>query len=186
MEPDSFLHQIPRPYSRGEVLARPSPVPAGPGLYAWFFVQPPPGVPTDGCVERDGLQLLYVGISPSRPNSRQSLRHRLRTHYAGNAESSTLRLTLGCLLGLSLQRDGRSLTFGDGEATLSTWMERNARVSWVVHPRPWEVEHLLVAKFAPPLNIQGSDHPYVAHLKRIRAESRAGARSIGGESNASV
>ena len=42
--------------------------------------------------------------------SRQTLRSRLRDHVAGNAFSSTLRLTLGCLLadrlGITLQQVG--------------------------------------------------------------------------------
>lgn len=48
--------------------------------------------------------LLYVGISPKAPPSnggapsRSTLRKRLQTHYRGNAEGSTLRKTLGCLL----------------------------------------------------------------------------------------
>jgi hypothetical protein len=47
--------------------------------------------------------LQYVGIAPRhmRPRvSRQSLRTRIRYHFRGNAAGSTLRLTLGCLLGL--------------------------------------------------------------------------------------
>ncbi len=48
------------------------------------------------------------------------------THYAGNAEGSTLRKTLGCLLadelGIELRRvgSGTRKTFVDGEHRLST------------------------------------------------------------------
>ncbi|WP_342450467.1 GIY-YIG nuclease family protein [Acinetobacter nosocomialis] len=45
--------------------------------------------------------LLYAGISPdkkTKPNSKSNLRIRLKTHFAGNAEGSTLRRTLGILL----------------------------------------------------------------------------------------
>jgi hypothetical protein len=38
--------------------------------------------------------------------SRQSLRTRIRYHFRGNAAGSTLRLSLGCLLGLALRRVG--------------------------------------------------------------------------------
>ncbi|WP_394816236.1 GIY-YIG nuclease family protein [Streptomyces mooreae] len=38
--------------------------------------------------------------------STQNLRKRVRYHYRGNAAGSTLRLTLGCLLGLELRRVG--------------------------------------------------------------------------------
>jgi hypothetical protein len=117
-----------------EVLARPSPVPAVAGIYAWYFSPLPIAVDTSGCVQVDGWRLLFVGISPKPPPangaaaSRQQLRSRLRQHYRGNAASSTLRLTLGCLLagqlGLQLRRvgGGQRLTFADGEQVLSAWM----------------------------------------------------------------
>src|SRR5262245_55522729 len=82
----------------------------------------PSGVPTGDCLTVNGVTLLYVGIAPKaspsgggKPSS-QSLWHRIRYHYRGNAEGSTLRLTLGCLLakelGLELRRvgSGRRLT----------------------------------------------------------------------------
>lgn len=93
-----------RVYSREQVLARPSPVPAAGGVYGWRFGRLPPLVDAGGCRQHDGLTLLYTGISPreppgnGRPPSRQNLQSRLRAHYAGNAEGSTLRKTLGCLL----------------------------------------------------------------------------------------
>jgi hypothetical protein len=91
-----------RVYSRREVLARPSSVPGAGGAYGWWFRRLPPLVDARGCCQHEGLALLYVGISPRRPPrdgrvpGRQGLRRCLETHYAGNAEGSTLRKTLGC------------------------------------------------------------------------------------------
>ena len=85
-------------YTRAEVLSKPSPVPSASGVYAWFFKEIPEIVPTDGCVTKDGLTLLYVGISPKNESSSQNIRKRIKSHYQGNAEGSTLRLTLGVLL----------------------------------------------------------------------------------------
>src|SRR5437660_197365 len=129
------LTQPPHLYTRAEVLGRPSPVPAESGIYAWFFDQPPePRIDTTGCVKSHGAALLYVGIAPKRPpasgapGSRQTLRGRLKQHYAGNASGSTLRFTLGCLLAdrpqIQLRRVGRTerLWFHDGEDTISGWM----------------------------------------------------------------
>jgi hypothetical protein len=45
--------------------------------------------------------LLDIGIAPdkiNKPNSRAALLKRIRQHYAGNSEGSTLRRTLGVLL----------------------------------------------------------------------------------------
>ncbi|WP_432763024.1 GIY-YIG nuclease family protein [Actinomadura xylanilytica] len=76
--------------------------------------------------------------SPTRPSS-QHLRRRIRYHYRGNAYGSTLRLSLGCLLGLELRRvgSGTRLTFAQmGEATLTEWMHEHAQVCWIKHPEP--------------------------------------------------
>src|SRR5882724_9657929 len=146
------LANLPRLWTRKEILASPCPVPREPGVYAWFFRQLPPGVPTDGCLELNGLRLLYVGISPKappkngRPPSRQTLVDRLRFHMKGHAEGSTFRLSLGCLLSetlsIKLRRIGsaRRLTFADGEERLSNWMSENVFVTWHVHPEPWVLE----------------------------------------------
>ena len=106
-----LLEQIASPdrlWSRSEVLSKPSPVPREPGLYAWFFKEVPHEVPTEGCTTVGDLTLLYSGISPKAPqkdgkkSSKQTLWNRIRYHYKGNAEGSTLRLTLGVLLSKSL------------------------------------------------------------------------------------
>ena len=47
-------------HTRSEVLARPSVVPAAPGVYAWYFDEIPRGVPTDGCHNFGGHTLQLV------------------------------------------------------------------------------------------------------------------------------
>jgi hypothetical protein len=154
-----------RLWTRAEVLERPSPVPASPGVYAWYFKDIPPGLLTEGCLHSGDLTLLYVGISPKRPlasgmPSKQTLRNRVRYHYRGNAEGSTLRLTLGCLLadrlGIVLYRvgSGKRMTFCDGEDVLSAWMSENAFVCWAVTDEPWTLETELIRSVNLPLNIE--------------------------------
>lgn len=171
LEPD-------RLWSADEVMTRPSPIPAAPGVYGWYFEQSPdPRLPAG--------RLLYVGIAPRHMGtraSRQNLRTRVRYHFRGNAEGSTLRLTLGCLLGLELRRvgSGRRLTFGQaGEKELTTWMASNARVCWLVHPEPWIVESELIACLDLPLNLdQNRNHTFYQHLSALRASARARAREL--------
>ena len=185
------LLQPARLWTRAEVLARPSPVPATPGIYARYFPPLPIAVDCRGCVEVDGRRLLYVGISPKPPPatgtaaSRQQLRSRLRQHYRGTAAGSSLRLTLASQLAseldVQLRRvgSGRRLTFADGEPVLSGWMGRHARVCWMAHPRPWELEQALVARLDLPLNLDGNaHHRCYRQLRGIRAQAKATARAL--------
>jgi hypothetical protein len=179
-----------RIWSRTECLTRPSPVPAVPGVYAWYFRAVPADVPAEGCHRYGDLTLLYVGISPRRPPengaqaSRQNLRKRIRYHYRGNAEGSTLRLTLGCLLstqlGIGLRRvgSGSRLTFAAGEQRLSEWMETNAYVCWAPTADPRHEEMRLIGNLVLPLNIEGNKHTFCRVLSEIRSGARAHAAGL--------
>src|SRR6478672_2547016 len=103
-------------FTAAEVLAKPSPVPKAAGVYAWYFDEIPPGVPTEGCHTLVAWTLLHLDIVPKavtmngKPARRTNLYQRVRYHLTGNAAGSTLRLTLGCLLsdqlGIQLRRVG--------------------------------------------------------------------------------
>lgn len=194
MEPQDTVATVVDPaqvWSRAEVLQSSCPVPAGPGVYGWYFKELPYPIDTRGCVVRGDLTLLYVGISPKAPprngraGSRETLRSRIRYHYRGNAAGSTLRLTLGCLLGdrlgLQLRRvgSGTRLTFADGEHALSAWMADNAYVTWLETPKPWAAEHELIAAVDLPLNLdQNRRNAFHAELTLRRARARATARAL--------
>lgn len=184
---DRLLHDSPL-YSRAQCLARPCPIPNESGVYAWFFSDIPSIVPVDDTLRREGRRLLYVGISPKPPTkvggkSRQTIRTRIRYHFRGNAEGSTLRKTLGVLLasrlGIRLQIVGSSgtrRTFNEGEAKLSAWMEENARVCWLPHPQPWEVEDAAIESLSLPLNLKGNaEHPFHAKLTDLRLQAKVAA-----------
>lgn len=180
-----------RLYSSAEVLSHPCPVPKEPGVYAWFFKQIPPGVRVDGCIVNGDLTLLYIGISPKAapkngaPANRQTLRSRLRYHTNGNAEGSTLWLSLGCLLGkrlgIQLRRvgSGKRMTFSEGEKRLDAWLDKNAFVAWRVQRQPWLLEEELIASLSLPLNLDGNDrHPFASVLAAIRREAKAAAKLL--------
>lgn len=184
----------PRLHSRAEVLTRPSPVPRAVGIYGWYFDLAPGSVPTAGAhVWRDQL-LLYVGIAPRRPPldattpSRRTLAKRIREHYALNAEGSTLRLTLGCLIGLELRRiesrkrpgTAKRMTFGrDGEQHLNEWMAEHARVVWHPCDAAWEIERALFRALTLPLNLDANAHsPFHIELTALRAAAKARARAL--------
>ncbi|MEN3539644.1 GIY-YIG nuclease family protein [Microbispora sp. ZYX-F-249] len=192
MAPEEALLNPVRLYKAEEIRSRDCPIPAAAGVYAWYFTSPPPNVPLEGCHERDGAVLLYVGISPKAPPmngrapSRQTIRSRVRYHYRGNAEGSTLRLTLGCLLadelGIGLRRvgSGKRMHFGyEGEAQLTDWMGLHAQVVWTVADSPWRLEEELIQSLVLPLNLDQNLHsPFHQKLSTLRAEQRALARSL--------
>ena len=180
-----------RLWSRDEVFTRPSPVPHGPGVYGWYFREIPSGVPVSDCHRLADMTLLYVGISPKRPpadgspGSKQTLFHRIRYHYRGNAAGSTLRLTLGCLLstslGIQLRRvgSGDRMTFGKGEAALSHWMQINAFVTWVESSEPWQLEEQYIRSLSLPLNLDmNATHPHCSKLRSIRSAAKTIAREL--------
>jgi hypothetical protein len=104
------------------------------------------------------LVLLYVGISPNNERSRQHLRKRVVYHLKGNAEGSTLRLTLT----------------HQGEQWLDAWLDKNAVVCWTEHPEPWLLEHELLGAYSLPLNIQDNrSHPFCASLSEARRAANA-------------
>lgn len=132
--------------------------------------------------------MLYVGIAPKKPyadgrRSQTTLHQRVRYHYTGNAEGSTLRLTLGCLLtaelGIELRRvgSGKRRTFSAGEQLLSDWMSDNAFVCWTAHPEPWTLEQELIAGYDLPLNLDQNKrnvfHPELSAARRAAKERAA-------------
>ena len=103
----------------------------------------------------------------------------------GNAEGSTLRLTLGCLLsdelGLKLRRvgSGNRLTFYDGEKRLSEWLAENASVVKEATPEPCLLEHALISAVPLPLNLdQNASHAFCSTLTVIRRAARDAARVL--------
>lgn len=103
----------------------------------------------------------------------------------GNAEGSTLRLTLGCLLAdvlaIELRRvgSGKRLTFSAGEEQLSNWMAENARVVWNVCEEPWKLEQELIKSVCLPLNLdQNGAHEFFPKLSALRREAKQRARML--------
>lgn len=194
--PDVAKFLAAKPVTREQVFADPSPVPEEPGAYGWWFRTIPGSIDTSGCEQRDGLTLLYVGISQGpppengRPRTPQNLRKRIGYHFGGggaDADGSTLRKSLGLLLADDLEIElrrigsGDRMTFAGGEPVLTRWMDENTSVSWVVHPEPWLLEKELMATLDVPLVVRGNErNAFHPELKRIRREgaTRAGKQRI--------
>jgi hypothetical protein len=172
-----------RLYSAQEVFGRSSPVPQSAGIYAFYFDEVPLRVgPNEEPHVRHDSQLLYIGIAPQKPKKPSvgrtvkrlpsTLPDRFRTHFTGIAEFSTLRLSLGCVLGIELGYERGCLTFKD-EQKLGAWMANHARMAWAAVDKPWLVEEkFLLSMVHPPLNIKGNNHPFRAELQRLRKAAK--------------
>ena len=186
------------------------PIPKERGLYAWYFRKFPQCIPTEGCRHYlwrgDNYTLLYIGIAPSEPpesrkTSKQMLVDRIITqHIRGNAESSTLRLSLGCLLseelGIQLRNfsDKNNKKFvkmgerrpseakkwrPEGEKILTDWMCENALVVWTLHDEPWRKEVDFITRLSPPLNLEcNKHHPFYAKLSAVRHQAQETAKKL--------
>ncbi len=163
-------------------------MPLEPGVYVWYF-QNIPNVPVESCERNDGFVLLYIGMT----GNSNRLRGRIRGHYSGNAENSTLRQSLGCLLSeelnIELRYYRRSKRFSyqdtvEGEEILSQWMQENARVLFCVcadNAEAHQLESWLIChkNLSLPLNLQGNrEHEFYQTLRRIRRDHLARAREL--------
>lgn len=149
------------------------------GVYGWWFDRDLDMVPRDGCREKVGKHLLYVGIAQPaqrRGKMRVAARNRLwRNHLRGSVRVSTLRLSLAALLedrlGLAFFRDtrGRVRMVKSDEDKLSTWLDQHAAISIAQHDDPRALERMLIAAGPSlPLNLDGSSHPFRQTLSQLR------------------
>jgi hypothetical protein len=165
-----------RIFALHEIKADPTLVPKERGAYGWWFDTSPPGVPIEKAQKLKGFHLLYVGIAPSAPTSKRTLRDRLKNHCRGPIAVSTLRRSLAVLLDRELQLkvgrqfSGKLYIDQGAEARLTAWMDQHARVCWAITPEPWKLErHLISTGPFLPLNIKGALHPFVPELRRMRS-----------------
>lgn len=183
-----LLDRFEGPARRRDIVSGRVPLPHAPGVYAWCFAEPPPGVPVTDCLSYEGYPMLYVGISPdsrSKPGSRQGLRNRIRHHLCGNAEGSTLRRTLGILLseqsGFPLRRvgSGKRMTLTHlGEQWLDHWLDENALLFWQAVDQPWILEEEIIENVSCPLNLRGNEeHRFNRSLRNMRSAAIAEART---------
>ncbi len=94
-------------------------------------------------------------------------------------------MSVGCILGkslgISLRSVGQRLVFGSGEEILTAWLRKNARIAWVEHAVPWELERAVISSLDLPLNLlHNMAHPFYLRLKGLRKAYRRSALSASG------
>jgi hypothetical protein len=169
-----------RPVDVRLVLQRPELVPAEPGFYGWWSRRGAiEGVPHVSNPVDDDLSLLYIGISPVRATSGQTVRSRvIGNHLTGNVGSSTFRFVLAALLmeTLSLHpflRREKVVLDPVENARLSAWQREHLLLTWHAKERPWEIENEVIAQLGPPLNSAGNvGHAFYPRVRDARAGFR--------------
>jgi GIY-YIG catalytic domain len=163
-----------------QVLRSPELLPAAPGFYSWWShkgaLADVPHVPHPLDEE---LSLLYVGISPARETSTQTIRSRvLGNHLNGNVGSSTFRFVLAALLldGLDLHpylRGTKVALSAQENERLSAWQREHLLLTSCPRERPWEIEANTIGQLTPPLNSAGNAaHAFYPTVRAARAEFR--------------
>jgi hypothetical protein len=103
----------------------------------------------------EGHYILYIGISRT-----QGLRYRdYRNHFRGSARNSTLRKSLGVLLGLQkyYYKNKKYRFIEEHEKILTNWMKENLILYYYLTTELIdETERYLIKQISPPLNIKGN------------------------------
>jgi hypothetical protein len=168
-----------------DVLESPQLLPAAPGFYGWWSRRGAlASVPYIPHPLHDDVCLLYVGISPARETSRQTVRSRvIGNHLNGNVGSSTFRFVLAALLidALELQphlRGTKVALSAHDNARLSAWQRERLLLTSCARERPWEIESEVIARLGPPLNSAANAvHVFYPAVRAARAELRRRARA---------
>ena len=169
-------------YSREEILNNNSLIPAENGFYVWFFSHVPKQIPLEKSFKRDGYTLLFLGSVPSKKGSSSNLRTSIvNQHLKGNVYDSTLRFSLACLLkeklNISFNKHGSRIFIGDDEELIDEWLNKNARIAYLVDEEPWIDKVEMIKELNLPLNIEhNQEHTFYATLKKLRLDVKKDAK----------
>ena len=131
------------------------------------------GIPVIYTKFRD-YEVIYVGLAST------SLRDRdVEKHFNGNAGSSTLRKSLGCLFGYNLiprdshyNNNGKTKFNVTDESELSDWIKTNLLLFYYPNKEFDRIESLLIQALNPPLNLDKNHNvinsEFRKHLSKLR------------------
>lgn len=101
----------------------------------------------------EGRPIIYIGISNRGIRTRD-----YKNHFIGNARNSTLRKSIGVLMGLNRQYEVKNPSKykfeNNDEAYLTKWMSENLWLHYINCEEPETVEKELINTLSPPINIK--------------------------------
>lgn len=123
----------------------------------------------------EGLQVVYTGIASVSLRTRD-----FKQHFKGNnAGRSTLRKSLGVLLGYKQIPRDRDITTGktkfdiDNELRLSTWMRDSLVMFFLPTANFHIIEKALITHFNPPLNLKDNISPINYEFRKMLSDVRS-------------
>lgn len=173
MDLDAFILYNP-------VTGSPQEIPSDAGNYIVVFREgrglPDVGLPVQ-MAKFKGMDILYTGVAG--PSS--GLRRRITwAHFGNNAGRSTLRLSLGVLLGFRpIPRDlknpgnGHNRFCPDEEDQLTAWMKDNLLVYYFPNDGYEHMEEELIAALNPPLNLSKNANLVNSEIRTLISQRRS-------------
>lgn len=122
----------------------------------------------------EDYEVIYVGLASNNLKDRD-----VKKHFNGNAGSSTLRKSLGCLFGYNLiprdshyNSNGKTKFSAVDENKLSDWIRTNLLLFYYPNKDFVNVESDLIQSLNPPLNLDKNDNAinseFRKHLSKLR------------------
>ena len=170
------------------VTGSPKEIPIGAGNYFVVLKEgcslPDVGIPVKMAKFR-GMDIIYTGVA----GASSGLRKRITwAHLGDNAGRSTLRLSLGVLMGFKpIPRDASNPNNGhtrfrpDEEARLTDWMKDNLLVYFFSNDDFEAVEEELIASLNPPLNLMKNYNPVNRELRTQISYLRSQVQPLGAQ-----
>lgn len=134
---------------------------------------PDVGIPVIYTKFRD-YEVIYVGLASSSLKDRD-----VKKHLNGNAGGSTLRKSLGCLLGFNLiprdshyNNNGKTKFNVTDESKLSEWIKTNLLLLYYTNKEFDHIESLLIQTLNPPLNLSKNHNVINSEFRKLLTKLR--------------
>lgn len=122
----------------------------------------------------------YVVVYVEKSN--KSIKESYKLHFQGAADNSTIRKSIGCLMGFKLKSDNMysdflssKKRFNDMEEQLVTeWMKKNLLVLYYANNDCKNAGQELMKVYNPPLNLQGNFYKVNAEYRKQLSALRTG------------
>jgi hypothetical protein len=139
------------------------------GIYFWFadeYALRRLNIPLEPLYQifknTECLYLIYIGIGPKSPNTKQILKERIcKCHLGNGIRQSTLRQSISALLehnpfNSRVGKDMKIFLEPTLESEITNLINEHFSVGFIKHNEPWEIEKGFIQTYEPPINLDGN------------------------------